>query len=127
MTAVEFAMVAPVFFLLVFGLIELGRMVMVQQSLTNAVREGCRTAALATTTDNSEVEMAVRDFLQPVMPRVANASEVSVTVPTGLATTSSGTDLVVTAEVDYADVSWLPLNYLGVNPRIGAQQIHKRE
>src|SRR5205823_8867626 len=33
--AVEFAVVAPVFFLLVFGMIEYGRMVMVQQVITN--------------------------------------------------------------------------------------------
>ncbi len=38
--AVEFALVAPVFFLLVFGMIEYGRMVMVQQVITNASREG---------------------------------------------------------------------------------------
>ncbi len=37
--AVEFAIVAPVFFLLVFGMIEYGRMVMVQQVITNASRE----------------------------------------------------------------------------------------
>ena len=34
--AVEFALVAPVFFLLVFGMIEYGRMVMVQHVITNA-------------------------------------------------------------------------------------------
>ena len=40
--AVEFAVVAPVFLLLVFGMIEYGRMVMVYQILTNASREGAR-------------------------------------------------------------------------------------
>ena len=44
--AVEFAIVAPVFFLLVFGMIEYGRMVMVQQVLTNASREGARVGVL---------------------------------------------------------------------------------
>src|SRR5687768_2436293 len=44
--AVEFAIVAPVFLLLVFGMIEYGRMVMVQQIITNASREGARTAVL---------------------------------------------------------------------------------
>ena len=43
---VEFAVVAPVFFLLVFGMIEYGRMVMVQQIIVNAAREGCRAAVL---------------------------------------------------------------------------------
>ena len=38
--AVEFALVAPLFLLFLFGMIEFGRMVMVQQVLTNASREG---------------------------------------------------------------------------------------
>ena len=41
-TAVEFAVVAPVFFLFVLGFIELGRGYMVQHLMTNAARQGCR-------------------------------------------------------------------------------------
>src|SRR5882757_936386 len=44
--AVEFAIVAPVFFLLVFGMVEYGRMIMVQQVITNAAREGARVGVL---------------------------------------------------------------------------------
>ena len=44
--AVEFAIVAPLFFLLVFGMVEFGRMVMIQQVLTNGSREGARKAVL---------------------------------------------------------------------------------
>lgn len=124
---VEFALVVPIFLLLVFGLIELGRMVMVQQSLTNAAREGCRKAILATTMSSSDVETAVRNCLRPAISVVSDASVVSVTVPANLATKTSGVDLEVTIEVDYADVSWLPLGYLGLNPRISARQISKRE
>jgi Flp pilus assembly protein TadG len=126
-SAVEFAFVAPVFFVLVFGLIELGRMVMVQQALTNAAREGCRTATLATTINESEVETAVRNYLKSVMRNASNASEVRVTVPNGLASTAAGTDLTVAVEANYADVSWMPLRYLGLNPKIAAKQIGKRE
>src|SRR5690606_32800631 len=43
-SAVEFALVAPIFVLFVFGMVEYGRMVMVQQVLTNASREGARRA-----------------------------------------------------------------------------------
>jgi len=125
--ALEFAFVAPVFFLLVFGLIEMGRMIMVQQSLTNAAREGCRTAVLATTVDSGDVEAAVRDYLQSVMSNASDASEVRVTVPGSMAGTASGTELSVAVEVDYADVSWVPMGYLGLNPTIQAEQIGKRE
>ena len=64
--AVEFAIVAPVFFLLVFGMIEYGRMVMVQQVITNASREGARAAVLdgattgsVTTTVNAYLTAAI--------------------------------------------------------------------
>ena len=39
---VEFAIIAPVFFVFVLGLVELGRGLMVQHLLTNAARQGCR-------------------------------------------------------------------------------------
>jgi Flp pilus assembly protein TadG len=41
---VEFALVAPVFFLLLFGVIEGGRFVLYYQTLANATREGARYA-----------------------------------------------------------------------------------
>jgi Flp pilus assembly protein TadG len=126
-TSVEFAFVAPPFFLLIFGVIEFGRMMMVQQSLTNAAREGCRTAALATTTSGSEVEASVRDYLEFVLKNASDADEVRVTTPISLAGAASGTQIAVAVEVDYADVSWLPWEILGLNPTIRAEQIGKRE
>jgi Flp pilus assembly protein TadG len=116
-----------VFFLLVFGLIELGRMVMIQQALTNATREGCRTATLATTRSSSEVEAAVRGYLESVTSVASDSSKVRVTVPTGLASAVSGADLTVAIEVNYADVSWMPISHLGLKPTLAAKQVGRRE
>lgn len=41
---VEFAMVAPMFFLLLFGIIEAGRFIFYYETLSNATREGARYA-----------------------------------------------------------------------------------
>lgn len=41
---VEFALVAPVFFLLLFGIIEGGRFILYYETLNNATREGARYA-----------------------------------------------------------------------------------
>ena len=41
---VEFALVAPVFFLLLFGIIEAGRFIIYYETLSNAAREGTRYA-----------------------------------------------------------------------------------
>jgi len=124
--AVEFALVAPIFFLLVFGLIEFGRMMMVQQSLTNAAREGNRVAILSTTKDGAAVEERMRDYLDSVLANAASG-EVRITVPGNLGTVTSGATLTVSVEVDYIDVSWVPLGYLGLNPTIAASQIGIRE
>lgn len=44
--AVEFALVAPVFLVLLLGMLELGRAFEMQQVLSSAVREGARFAAM---------------------------------------------------------------------------------
>ena len=50
------------FVLLIFGMVEYGRMVMVQQVLTNASREGARRAVGANAT-TSAVSTTVTDYL----------------------------------------------------------------
>jgi hypothetical protein len=49
---VEFAVIAPLFFMMVFGIIEFGRALMVQQILTNASREGARRAIVEGATES---------------------------------------------------------------------------
>src|SRR4051812_4854763 len=44
--SVEFAGVAMVFLLLVLGIIELGRILMVQHLMTNAARQACRVGVI---------------------------------------------------------------------------------
>src|SRR5262245_58450199 len=45
--AVEFAVMATLLFTLVFGMIEVGRGMMVAEMLNNAARNGCRVAVLS--------------------------------------------------------------------------------
>lgn len=52
-SVVEFALVAPVFFMLMIGIIEVGRALMIQQVLINASRVGARQAALLNTTSTA--------------------------------------------------------------------------
>ena len=56
--AVEFAIVAPLFFMLVFGCIEFGRALMVQQILTNASRVGAREAITLNATESEVITTA---------------------------------------------------------------------
>jgi Flp pilus assembly protein TadG len=99
--AVEFAIVAPVFFLLVIGIIEIGRALMVQQVLINASRVGARQAAVAGSTTSS-VTSAVKDYAKSVA-----VPNVSVSVTPDPAAAKSGDTMTVTTSVSYNNVSWL--------------------
>ena len=106
---VEFAIVAPLFFLLVFGMIEYGRMVMVQQVITNASREGARRAVLDGASA-TEVQEEVDDFLSQ-----SSISGADVTIdPADPSTAAYGDPITVTVSIDFDEVSWLPSPmYLG--------------
>lgn len=121
--AVEFALVAPVFFLFVFGLIELGRGVMIQQCLTNAARVGCRHAVLATTQTDDQVKAVVQDHLRSA---ITDPSVVTCDVsPENLFGIAPGSEVTVSVSVNFADLSWLPLGFL--NPVISSEAIQQRE
>jgi Flp pilus assembly protein TadG len=100
---VEFAVVAPIFFLLVFGLIEFGRVVMVQQLLTNASREGARLGVLSDST-SSQVQSRVVSYLSGANITIAT-SNVNVVYASD---SSSGESVTVTVSVPFNQVSWLP-------------------
>ena len=100
---VEFAFVAPVLVLLVFGMIEFGRMVMVQQVLTNAAREGARVGILDDAT-KSDVEDVVEDYLD-----ASNIAGATVTVtPDPPSNAGYGDAVTVTVDIEFGEVSWLP-------------------
>jgi Flp pilus assembly protein TadG len=107
--AVEFAIVAPVFFILIFGMIEFGRMVMVQQILTNASREGARKAVLDGSTA-TDVNTTVRNNLGDASITI-NDSEIIVDPPNP-STAQYGSPVTVTVTVPFSRVSWLPAPFM---------------
>lgn len=120
--AVEFAVVAPVFLLLVFGMIEYGRMVMVQQVITNASREGARTGVLDGST-NQDVVDVVTQYLNS-----GSISGATITVvPTNPEDAEFGDPVSVTVDIPFSQVSWLPSPmYLG-GKTLSATTVMRRE
>lgn len=120
--AVEFAVVAPIFLLLVFGMIEYGRMVMVQQVLVNASREGARRAVL-----DGSAQQDVVDVVQQYLTSASiNGATVTV-VPTNPADAAFGDPVTVTVSVGFDQVSWLPAPmYLG-GRTLTATSVMRRE
>jgi Flp pilus assembly protein TadG len=121
--AVEFAIVAPIFFLMIFGMIEFGRMVMVQQIITNASREGARIGVLDGTT-GSQVLASVDNYLEG-----ARISGAAVTVnPTEPSTAGYGEPVTVTVTIPFNQVSWLPSPmFVGGDAELTATTVMRRE
>ena len=120
--AVEFAFVAPVFFLLVFGMIEFGRMAMVQQVITNASREGARRAVLdgATTTT---IENIVNDYLGGGS---ITGAEIDV-IPNPPSDAGHGEPVTVTVTIGFDEVSWLASPMFLRETNLSATTVMRRE
>ena len=107
----EFAAVAPWFFLIVFGIVEMGRGMMVLGLLEHAARSGCRQAILGSMTTDQ-----VKTYVTAAMGNLGiNTTNANVTVAvadntsTALSSsTASGTEITVTASVPASDVTWFP-------------------
>jgi len=119
---VEFAVVAPLFFLLIFGMIEFGRMVMVQQVITNASREGARIGVLDGAT-TSDVTTAVNNYLQSASIQGAT---VSVT-PSPPSSAGYGAPVTVAVSVSFNQVSWLPSPMFLGGQTLSATTVMRRE
>jgi Flp pilus assembly protein TadG len=100
-SATEFAIVAPIFFLMIVGFIEFGRALMVQQVLVNASRVGAR-QAITTAATTASVESAVEEYAEGVA-----VPGVDVSVTPNPSTAAPGTLITVTASVPYSEVSWM--------------------
>jgi Flp pilus assembly protein TadG len=122
---VEFAIVAPIFFLLIFGMIEFGRVVMVQQLLTNASREGARLGVLNDATD-TQVKSKVVSYLAGANITIAT-SNVTVAYATDASLPGSGESVTVTVSVPFNQVSWLPSPMFLKNKTLSASSGMRRE
>ncbi len=121
---VEFAVVAPLFFLLVFGMVEFGRMVMIQQVITNASREGARKAVLDGAT-SSNVKSAVVTYMTNGSVTIATSN---VTInPSDPTTAAAGSPVTVTISVPFNQVSWLPSPMFLGGRQMTASTVMRRE
>jgi len=118
--ATEFAIVAPVFFLMVIGFIEFGRALMVQQVLINASRVGARQASTTGAT-SADVQTSVQNYTSGV-----SVSGVTVTVSPNPATATAGTAITVTTSVPFSSVSWMTSPwFLGGKTLTASSQMRK--
>lgn len=131
---VEMAMVLPIFFAVVLGIVEFGRAMMVSQMVTNAAREATRLAIIDGST-NTTVETWVEDFLSDSIN--VDASDVTVTItvvaapgnddPNNQVGNAQARDLVtVNVSVPFDKVSYVPGSYLN-GKNLSAQSSMRHE
>ena len=121
--AVEFAIVAPIFVIMILGIIEIGRAIMVQQIITNASREGARRAITEKATA-SEVQTVVNEYLAATS--VKSGVSVDVTPAPGPAV-GFGDPITVTVTVPYGNVSWLATPWILGGSQLTASTVMRAE
>jgi Flp pilus assembly protein TadG len=122
--AVELAMVLPLILTLLLGIWEVGRMIEVQQILSNAAREGARQASTGQFT-NQQVEQVVVQYLKNAGIPAANLNVTGNPGPQMVTdVTHPGSDasqavyldqLQVTVQIPFNDVHWSVLGLI-TNP-----------
>lgn len=119
---VEFAVVAPIFFLFVLGLIEFTRAMMVEALLTNAAHLGARTG-IVDSAQTSDVTTAVTNYLS-----AAGISGTTITVsPSPPSSAGYGQNVTVQVSVPYSSVTWLPFPRYLQSVTLTATSIMRRE
>jgi len=120
-SAVEFAIVAPLFFLLIIGIVEFGRALMVQQILTNASRVGAREAITLSTTQSEVVSAATNYASSTSVPGV------NVGVSPSPSTAVAGDMVSVTVSIPYSDITWIPAPWFLSSTTLTATSAMRKE
>jgi Flp pilus assembly protein TadG len=120
---VEFALVAPILLLLVVGTVEVGRAIMVKDTITVASREGARVAGNSAITSIPAVQSAVDNYLAG-----AGISGATTTVsPSSLSGVADGQPVTVTVSVPYSQVSWVPSPWFLAGQTMTAKSVMVRQ
>jgi len=121
-SAIEFALIAPLMITFTFGLVELGRLMLVKQTATHATREGAR-IAVRPHADSDEVIERVNEEL--ALLAIQNAT--IETVPAVIEDAEPGSQVTVRVRVDISSVSWIPGFFNFAATEIVAESSMRRE
>ncbi len=126
-TTVEFALVAPVFFLMTLGIVEIGRACMVTELLTEAARCACRQGVIEGT-GSSNIQTTATNYLSSVGINGESANVFVNDTPAGntnVAGMPAYTEITVIVTVPIGNVTWTPLWF--VNGSLSGQYTMRRE
>lgn len=121
-SAIEFAIIAPLMIAFTFGLVEVGRIMLVKQSATHATREGARMAVKPTAT-TEEVRQRVQQELDLMG---VDAASISVN-PAVVQEAEPGSKVTVKVDIGIDSVSWVPGFFSFGTSNITAESSMRRE
>jgi Flp pilus assembly protein TadG len=146
-SVVEFAVIAPVIFVLLFGIIEVGRALMVMHLLSEVARESARYAVVTEGGNDSttNIQTYASGRLSAFGLNTANTPAVYVndSSSTDLSAASGptqqtgssnfgkytkGTEVTVQVQVNFSEVTWMPFaNYLTGDAKLTGQYTLRRD
>ncbi len=124
-TVAEFTVVAPVLFLIVMAVFQFGGLMMAQNVMTAAAREGSRVGALPGTSSSVAVITAVKDRL-----RLGGVDPDLVTVvvsPSTLDGLARGTEVRVTLAAPISQVAFFWPEWMTPNHNLSTEMTFHRE
>ena len=107
--------------MLIFGCIEFGRALMVQQILTNASRVGAREAITLNASESAVINTATS------YANSTSVSGVSVTVSPSPGSAVAGDMVSVTVAVPFSNVSWIPAPWFMGGTTLDATSVMRKE
>jgi Flp pilus assembly protein TadG len=125
-TAVEFAFVGSTVFLIFFGVLELGRALMVSHLLTNAARAGAR-AGVVEGTSTTSIKAVVTSALSGVGISTENISVQVNDGSTDASASKAGDEITVKVTIPASSVSWLPWQRFTSSTTLSGQYTLQRE
>ena len=120
--AVEFAFVAPLLMMVLFGATELGRAMYIQNTVTTAAREGAREASLP-----SSSEASVTSVVDQYTSQFADINDVDVEISPTIANVESGDTISVSVTVPATSISGWAHRWLGQSFDVESSASMRRE
>jgi len=113
---------------MIMGMIEFGRLVMVQQVLTNASREGARLAVLDDPREGQVVTDSVISAVEQYLEGGSISGATITVTPDPPNSAGYGEQVTVSVEVPFDQVSWLPATFFSRDgKKLSASTVMRRE
>jgi len=123
---VEFAVVVPLLFMVILGIIEFGRAMMVGELVNNAARTGCRQGVLNGSA-TSDIQTAVNNCVNSAGIGSTTINVLVNGTPADASTAVTGDSITVTVTAPFNQNSWIPTPVFLNGRSVSGNAVMRRE